>query len=172
MDDLYAEITQPEDIPIREREDAMGAYLMMFGALAAGLPLPIINLIAAVIYYYLNRNKSRFVKFHTLQSLYSQFPTTLMNAGLIFWTVRMFVFAPDNSALDSASPFSENNAYWAYLWMVVLANLLYIIFSIIGAVRARKGHMYYFVFFGKLAYHRAFLRRPEDEMNHKNLPPA
>ncbi len=80
----YYPIEQVEDISMRDREDAMGAYLMMFAALAAGLPLPILNLIAAVIYYYVNKGKSRFVKFHALQSLYSQIPTTLMNAGLVF----------------------------------------------------------------------------------------
>lgn len=172
MNELYAEISQPEEIPIREREDAMGAYMMMFGTLAVGLPLPIINLIAAIIYYYLNRHKSRFVKFHTLQSLYSQFPTTLMNAGLIFWTIRIFILAAGNSAVEMVGPFSENEAYWAYFSLVVITNLLYIIFSIIGAVKARKGYMYYFIFFGKLAYHRAYLRRPEDEINRKNLPPV
>ena len=50
----YAPIIQPEEIPTRVREDAMGAYLMMFGALAAGLPLPIINLLAAVIYIFMH----------------------------------------------------------------------------------------------------------------------
>ncbi len=80
----YYPLEQPEEIETRIREDAMGAYLMMFGALAAGLPLPIINLIAAVVYYYINKGKSRFVRFHALQSLYSQIPTTLMNAGLVY----------------------------------------------------------------------------------------
>ena len=50
----YHPVPQPDDIPVREREDAMGGYLMMFAALAAGLPLPIINLIAAIIYFYIN----------------------------------------------------------------------------------------------------------------------
>ncbi|MCH8319303.1 MAG: hypothetical protein IIA88_12580, partial [Bacteroidetes bacterium] len=42
----YLPVPQPDEIPTREKEDAMGAYLMMFAAIAAGLPLPIINLIA------------------------------------------------------------------------------------------------------------------------------
>jgi len=52
----------------------MGAYLMMFATLAVGLPLPLINLVAAFIYLYINRKTSRFVHFHALQSLYSQIP--------------------------------------------------------------------------------------------------
>ncbi len=43
-------ILQPNEIDILEKEDAMGAYLMMFAALGAGLPLPVLNLVAAIIY--------------------------------------------------------------------------------------------------------------------------
>ncbi|MER3330225.1 MAG: DUF4870 domain-containing protein, partial [Candidatus Kapaibacterium sp.] len=81
----YYPIQQPEDLPAREREDAMGGYFMMFASLAAGLPLPIINLIAAIIYYHVNKHKSRFVRFHSLQSLLSQLPVSLLNAGLVIW---------------------------------------------------------------------------------------
>ena len=48
---LYHPVEQPDDISLRDREDAMGGYLMMFAALAAGLPLPIINLIASIVYW-------------------------------------------------------------------------------------------------------------------------
>lgn len=94
----YHDIEQPDQLSNREKEDAMGAYLMMFGALAAGLPLPIINLLAAVIYYFVNAKKGRFIKFHSLQSLLSQLPTSIMNAGLLFWTLRK-VF--DNKMFES-----------------------------------------------------------------------
>ena len=171
MNTLYAEIPQPDEVSIREREDAMGAYLMMFGALAAGLPLPIINLIAAVVYYYVNRKKGRFVKFHTLQSLYSQFPTTLLNAGLIFWVIRIITFSGSPESWESENPFSENQLFWGYLYVVIIANLLYVIFSIVGAVRARKGRMYYFLFFGKLAYHRAFSGPDHKDELYVNAPP-
>ena len=36
IEEKYHPVEQPDDIPIRDREDAMGAYLMMFAALAAG----------------------------------------------------------------------------------------------------------------------------------------
>ncbi|MGB2136003.1 MAG: hypothetical protein ACPHVU_00280 [Flavobacteriaceae bacterium] len=54
----------------------------MFAAFAVGLPLPVINLIAALIYYFVNRKKSRFIHFHCLQSFLLQIPTTLLNWGL------------------------------------------------------------------------------------------
>ena len=48
-------LPQPHEIPTREREDAMGAYLMMFAAWGAGLPLPLLNLVAAIIYFFINK---------------------------------------------------------------------------------------------------------------------
>jgi uncharacterized Tic20 family protein len=138
-------IPQPDEIPNREKEDAMGAYLMMFAALAAGLPLPIINLVAALIYFYVNKNKSKFVYFHSLQSLYAQIPTTILNAGLVFWTIGVVFRGYE------FSPF-----YKGYLVTTLILNLLYFIFSIIAAIKARKGEFYYFVLFGKLAFLKVY----------------
>jgi len=70
-------LPQPGEIPEREKEDAMGAYLMMFAAVAIGLPLPVINLIAAIIYYYVNRKKSRFIHFHACKHCFPIFPQPL-----------------------------------------------------------------------------------------------
>src|SRR6187399_986036 len=86
----YYPLPQPDELTTREKEDAMGAYLMMFAALGAGLPLPIINLAAAVIYYYINKSSSRFVKFHSYQALIATIPTTLINAGAMYWALHIF----------------------------------------------------------------------------------
>ncbi|MEQ9188292.1 MAG: DUF4870 domain-containing protein [Cryomorphaceae bacterium] len=142
----YHPLPQPDEIPERDREDAMGGYLMMFAAVASSLPLPIINLIAAVIYYYVNRKKSRFIHFHSLQSLLSQLPTTFMNWGLLYWGIM--VWTSDNWTFD--------DYFKGYIFAVVIANLMYVVFSLIAAVRAKKGRMYYFLFFGKLSYDMVF----------------
>lgn len=158
----YYPLPQPDEINTREREDAMGAYMMMFAAMAAGLPLPIINLIAAVIYYYINRSKSKFVRFHSLHSLLAQLPTSVLNAGLIFWTVRIWFFS-----------WEFNDYFVGYIWMVVIANLLYFIFSIIAAVRARKGRFFYFLFFGVYAYQVVYRVKEEVEVKASiNKPPG
>jgi uncharacterized Tic20 family protein len=149
----YHPLPQPEEVTMREKEDAMGSYLMMFAAMGAGLPLPIINLIAAVIYYFVNKSKSRFVNFHSYQAMMSHIPTSLMNAGLTFWGIRIIV----------SEDWTFNNNFKGYIMMVIIANLLYIIFCIIAAVKAHKGRFYYFMFFGKLAYHKMYAIRPEDE---------
>ncbi|HHZ64591.1 MAG TPA: DUF4870 domain-containing protein [Flavobacteriales bacterium] len=159
----YHPLPQPDEVTIREREDAMGAYLMMFAAVAAGLPLPIINLIASIVYYSINKSKSRFVHFHALHSLFAQIPTSILNAGLVFWTVRIFFF----------HSWEVNDYYIGYIWMVVIANLLYFIFSIIAAVKSRKGQFYYFLFFGRLSYQIVYRIKDEAEMKEAvNKPPA
>jgi uncharacterized membrane protein len=155
-------LPQPEEISIREREDAMGAYLMMFAAWGAGLPLPIINLIAAVIYYFINRSKSRFVHFHSLQSMLSQIPTSLMNGAGVFWAGRIIL----------SDEWHLTNLFWGYVVMTVIANLLYIIFSIVAAIKARKGRFYYFMFFGKIAYYKVYAISEKDASPVEvNLPP-
>ena len=158
----YHPIPQPDEIEVRVREDAMGAYLMMFATTALGLPLPILNLVAAVVYYYVNRDKGKFVEFHMLQSLYSQIPVTLLNSGLVAWTIVNFV-----------RDFDFTSMYWGYLIMTGTAGMVYFIFSIIGAVRARKGLFYYFIFFGKIAYHQVYRIRPDQTgSTPTNQPPG
>lgn len=164
-DEAYHPLPQPEEIPVREREDAMGAYLMMFAALAAGLPLPMLNLVASVIYYYLHRKKSRFVRFHVLQSLWSQLPVTLLNGGLVVWAVSNFIRDENFS-----------KAFMGLLVLAVLINIVYFVLSLIAAVKARQGRFFYFVFFGKLAYEQVFRVRytdsdEEEETAYLNKPP-
>ncbi len=162
--EAYHPVPQPEEVTKREREDGMGAYLMMFAGIAAGLPLPILNLLASIIYWAVNKSKSRFVKFHCLQSLWSQLPTTALNAVLFYWTLR--------NVIVYEMEFSDS--YFGYLAMVIVVNIIYFIFSIIGAIQARAGKMYYFVFFGRLAYQQSFAINADDhspEAAPVNRPP-
>ena len=167
----YHPLPQPEEIDKRQREDAMGAYLMMFAAIGAGLPLPILNLIAAVIYYFVNRHKSRFVHFHSLQSLLSQIPTSLLNAGAVFWFFRIFFGEPLDEREIGLPVFP--NEFVGYVIMVGIVNLLYFVFSIIAAVKARQGRFYYLIFFGRVAYEQVYRIRESASMAEaRNLPPS
>ncbi len=145
----YYPLEQPDELTIREKEDAMGAYLMMFAALGAGLPLPVINLIAAVIYYYINKSKSRFVRFHSYQALISTIPTTLINAGAMFWGLRILIY----------EDWHVTNNFKGYVIAAIIANLAYFVIGIIAAIKARKGMYYYYIFFGKIAYQKVFAIR-------------
>ncbi len=157
----YYPLPQPDDIDVRQREDAMGAYFMMFATAALGLPLPILNLVAAIVYYYVNRSKGRFVEFHTLQSLYSQIPVTLLNIGLVVWVI-----------INLVKDLGFTEVFWGYLIMAAIANIVYLIFSIIGAVQARKGLFYYFLFFGKAAYAQVYrVREGRAVSSPANRPP-
>ncbi len=140
----------------------MGAYLMMFAAWGVGLPLPLVNVLAAVIYYYVNRGKGPFVKFHAHQSMTSQIMIGLLNAGVIFGLLRVVFWE-----------YSVNRYYTAYVITVVVINVVYFIFSILAAVRARKGRFMYLWFFGKLAYHVTFLASGRDGASPEviNAPP-
>ena len=156
----YHPIPQPEDLSTREKEDAMGAYLMMFASIAVGLPLPIINLIAAVVYFYTNKSKGLFVHFHALQSLISQLPTTIINGIGVFWGIRIYFF-----------DWTMTDTFKGYVAMAIIINLAYFVFSIVGATKARKGRMYYFMFFGRLSYQAVFKVNENANKEHLNLPP-
>ena len=154
--EFYYPLPQPHELSEREKEDAMGAYLMMFASLAASLPLPVINLIAAVVYYYVNRKKSRFIHFNCLQSLLSQLPTTLVNWILLYWALQIFFF----------ENYEVNDYFYAYLGFSVLANLIYFVYSIVAAVRARKGVFMYFILFGPYAYQQVYSKK--NILNYEN----
>ena len=161
-------LPQPDEIPKREREDAMGAYLMMFAAWGAGLPLPLLNLLAAVIYFFTNKKTSRFVSFHAYQSLLTQIPTSIINASAIAWIAALII---KGYPLDT---YEYADLFWSYIVFVVLLNLVYMIFSIVACIRARRGRFYYFWVFGRIAFARYYgpsaisMEKKEEK---PNLPP-
>jgi uncharacterized membrane protein len=152
------QLPQPGEISQREKEDAMGAYLMMFAAWAFGLPLPVLNLVAAIIYFFVNKKVSRFVAFHSLQSLLSQIPVSVFNLALVAWLIRILVgnmiFLP---------------AFFVALVFVGLVNILYVVFSVIALVHARRGQYYYMPVFGRVAFARYYGERAVTLQ--KSLPP-
>ncbi len=156
----YLPVPQPDEISIREKEDAMGAYLMMFAGVAVALPLPLLNLIASFVYLYLNKSKGRFVYFHSLQALYSQIPVTLLNLALLIWLIICLV----NDA-------TFTNGFKGYAIMVAVVNIVDLVFSLVAAAKARKGLMYYYLFFGRISYQQAFSGRPKPEVKPVNAPP-
>jgi uncharacterized membrane protein len=158
-------LPQPHEVTRREKEDAMAAYLMNFAAWGAGLPLPSLNLLAAAIYYFINRKKSRFVGFHCFQAFTSQLPTTLLNIGAV-GTFIDFVFI-----LNRPLP----HFFWPYVLFAVLMNLLYLAVSIYSCVLAAKGRIHYFLVFGRWAYAKYYGPNAisfDDTGLHKNVPPA
>lgn len=138
-------LPQPEEVSSEEKDDAMGAYLMMFAAWAIGLPLPLLNLVASAVYFALNGGESRFVAFHAYQSLLSQMPVSLLNAGLLAWLIAILVAGASFVPL-----------FLVCLLVVAALNLLYVLFSVVALVRARRGEIYYLPLFGLFAYARYY----------------
>jgi len=111
-----------------ESEKASNSYLMSLVALIAGLPLPIINLIATFIFYLGNRKGTYFVRWHCTQALLSQCSMLLMNSIGFWWTV---------SLIFSDKLITTN--YISYLFTIIIFNLIEFIATIYTAINTRKG---------------------------------
>ncbi|RLB60536.1 MAG: hypothetical protein DRI90_13530 [Deltaproteobacteria bacterium] len=150
-------LPQPAEVSSGERGSATSAYLMMFAAAYAGLPLPIVNLIAAIVYYLTQYKKSRFVGFHCFQSLITQVPLSILNMVTLAYVISFVL-------IDSMH---ESKLFVAILAvgcaLTLLANIVYSIFSIVAAYQANKGGIYYIPLFGKWAYDRFYGHDAMDE---------
>lgn len=163
MNKSNIKIPQPEEITQKERDDAMGAYLMMFAAAGFGMPLPFLSLIASIIYFYINKKVSDFVAFHAYQSLITQLPISLINAYAIFWFIKL--------AFTEGATFGS---FLIFLLFAIFMNIVYFIFSIVGAIKARKGRFYYFLFFGRIAFTKYYSQKAQERKKERqiaNKPP-
>jgi hypothetical protein len=67
--------------------------------------------------------------------------------------------------------YSFSSEFKGFTIMVLSINLADLIFSMVAAAKARKGLMYYYIFFGPISYQRAFAKKSTAETEHVNLPP-
>lgn len=123
-----------------ETEKASNSYLMSLIAVIAGLPLPIINLLATLIFYLGNRKGSYFVRWHCTQALLSQLALLIVNSIAFWWTISLI--------FTSSVEFS--NDYISYVLTVVLINVAEFIATIYTAIQTRKGIHVEWWFFGNL----------------------
>lgn len=124
-----------------EKEKASNGYLMSLVANIVGLPLPIINLLATLLFFLANRRSGLFVKWHCLQALLSQLTIFVMNSVAFAWTMRIIFGAP-----------VITNSYVAYLLTILTFNVLELIMNIKAAVEVRKGKTVEFWFWGTLTH--------------------
>ena len=122
-----------------EREKAANSYLMSLMAAMVGLPLPIVNMLATIIFYLANRKRTSYVRWHCTQALISQIPLYFTNTVLFWWTVRLLL------GYESLTSF-----YFAYLFTVVLFNVIDYIATIYSAVKVRKGEQVEWYVYGGL----------------------
>lgn len=122
-----------------EMEKASNGYLMSLVAALAGMPLPVINLIATVLFFLANRKSTYFVRWHCTQALLSQLFLFFINSYGFWWTVSILF-----GDVKFSSP------YFAYLIMAFLFNLTDLISTIYTAIQTRKGNHTVWLFFGEL----------------------
>ena len=124
-----------------ECESAANSYLMSLLAAMAGLPFPIVNLVATVIFWLSNRRGTYFVRWHCMQALVSQVPLFLTNCMLFWWTVRVVLgWAPLSSL------------YFAYLFTVVLFNVVDFVATIHTMLAVRRGRQVEWYVYGPLTH--------------------
>jgi hypothetical protein len=112
---------------------------MSLVALIAGLPLPIINLLATFFFYLANRKGTYFVRWHCTQALLSQLALLGINSASFWWTISI-LFTDEK----------VSNQYFAYIFAVIVFNLMEIFSTIYAAVQTRKGKHVQFLFFGNI----------------------
>ncbi len=119
-----------------EKEKASNSYLMSLVAVIAGLPLPIINLLATLFFYLGNRRGSYFVRWHCTQALLSQLSLLFINSYGFWWTF---------SVVFGGEPASD--AYIGYILTAALFNIIELIATIQAAIKTRKGiHVRWFFY--------------------------
>lgn len=160
-------IINEEKITTHDKNDAMAAYLMMFASASIGGFIPFMSVIASVVYYFIVGNKSHFVKYHSLQSLLSQLPITIINSLVVLWLIIRLLqffgfivynlnFSPTEFSFRYFFPYFPFTFVIFLIIFVICMNLFYFVFSIIAALYAYKGKIYYIPIFGKIAYNRIY----------------
>lgn len=119
-----------------EAEKASNSYLMSMIAVIAGLPLPIFNLIATLIFYLGNRKSTWFVRWHCTQALISQFSLFFINSAGFWWTIAI-LFTDE----------VITNRYIAYVFTIIIFNLAELGATIYTSILTRRGfHVEWWVY--------------------------
>ena len=122
-----------------EAERASNSYLMSLVAIIGGLPLPIINLLATFFFWIANRKGTYYVRWHCIQALISQLFLLGINTVAFWWTISVI--------------FTENvvtNNYIAYIFAVVVSNIIDFIATAYSAIKTRKGEHVEWWFYGPI----------------------
>jgi hypothetical protein len=122
-----------------EAEKASNSYLMSLVAVIAGLPLPILNLFATLVFYVGNRKGTYFVRWHCTQALLSQLSLLFLNSYGFWWTI---------SIIFGSGTITGN--YIAYMITALLFNIAELIATIYTAIKTRKGIHVEWWFYGDI----------------------
>jgi membrane-associated HD superfamily phosphohydrolase len=122
-----------------EAEKASNSYLILVITVKVGLLIPVISLLAIVLFYFSNRKSRYFVRWHCTQALLSQVITLGMNIVGMYWTL-IIIFGAHQ----------VTNNYIAYMITIIISNIVDFIATVYAAVETRKGRHVSWWFFGPL----------------------
>ena len=111
-----------------EATQASFSYIASLASIAVGVPLPIVNLLASLIFLLGSRRSSPFVRWHAVQAFLSQMLLFATNSTLGAWSV--------------AVAFGDEELSWGYgvaAAAVGLLNLAEFIGTVQAAIRTRRG---------------------------------
>ncbi len=110
-----------------EAEAASSSYLMSLVVVLVGIPLPVINLIATIMFFIGNRKKTLFVRWHSMQALLSQLFLFFMNSYGFWWTIAIIFTSKEIT-----------NNYIAYILTIFMVNVVELVATIYAALETRK----------------------------------
>lgn len=128
-----------ERISDGDKERAANSYIMSIVAIMAGMPLPIINLLATIFFLVAHRKGSYCVRWHCYQAFVSQLFLFFVNTTTFWWTVSIVL----GSNLVT-------NAYIAWLIIAFIFNVYEIIGTFYSAIKIRKGEHLSWWFYGDI----------------------
>jgi uncharacterized membrane protein len=110
-----------------DAEKASNSYLMSMVAIMAGIGLPIVNLIATLIFFLAQRKSGYFVRWHATQALLSQLILVGFNSAGFIWLMSILFGDKDFT-----------NKFIAYITLLIVVNLFEFIATIYAAMQTRK----------------------------------
>ncbi len=110
-----------------EKESAVNGYLMSLAVFATTTPIPIINLIANIIYYIRRRKSTYLTRWHSMNAFVSQLPLFFMNS-FTWYSVWQLVW----------DEWQLNNYLVAYYVLAVILNVAEILLSIVCCLKIKK----------------------------------
>jgi uncharacterized Tic20 family protein len=133
-------------------EKACNSYLMSLAAMLVGMPIPFINLIATLAFFFKNRREDLFVRWHCTQALLSQIVLFILNTIVLVWLGQIIW-----------GSLRLNSEFLALVITTLLFNLTEFAATIYTAIQSRKGIHVEWLFFGSLT--QIFCRIEYDQSN-------
>jgi Zn-dependent protease with chaperone function len=111
-----------------EAESASNAYLLSLILLVVGAPLPILNLLASVIFYLSSRRASPFIRWHSMQALLTHIVVVPVNSVFLWMTLAILFGYRD-----------PDDFYVGWFLFMAGLNATKMIGSIYSAIKVRRG---------------------------------